>query len=34
MSRVVFTLDLEDHRPDESAELRFTTITDELLDDL
>jgi peptidoglycan-N-acetylglucosamine deacetylase len=34
MSRVVFTLDLEDHRPDESAELRFTTVTDELLDDL
>ncbi|MEM7139953.1 MAG: DUF3473 domain-containing protein [Actinomycetota bacterium] len=31
---VVFTLDLEDHRPDESAELRFPAITDELLDDL
>jgi len=31
---VVFTLDLEDHRPDESAELRFPAVTDELLDDL
>lgn len=34
MSAVVFTLDLEDHRPDESAELRFPAVTDELLDDL
>ena len=34
MSAIVFTLDLEDHRPDESAELRFPAITDELLDDL
>lgn len=34
MSDVVFTLDLEDHRPDDSAELRFPAVTDELLDDL
>ncbi|MEQ8841765.1 MAG: polysaccharide deacetylase family protein [Acidimicrobiales bacterium] len=34
MSGVVFTLDLEDHRPDETAELRFPTVTDRLLDDL
>lgn len=34
MSQIVFTLDLEDHRPDVSAELRFPSITDELLDDL
>lgn len=34
MSPVVFTLDLEDHRPDDSAELRFPAVTDELLDDL
>ena len=34
MSAVVFTLDLEDHRPDDSAELRFPAVTDELLDDL
>jgi len=31
---LLFTLDLEDHRPDESAEVRFPAITDELLDDL
>lgn len=30
----VFTLDLEDHRPDDSAELRYPKVTDELLDDL
>jgi peptidoglycan/xylan/chitin deacetylase (PgdA/CDA1 family) len=34
MSQIVFTLDLEDHRPDASAELRFPAVTDELLDDL
>jgi polysaccharide deacetylase family protein (PEP-CTERM system associated) len=34
MSDVVFTFDLEDHRPDDSAELRFPAVTDELLDDL
>ena len=34
MNAVVFTLDLEDHRPDDSAELRFPAVTDELLDDL
>ena len=34
MSAVVFTFDLEDHRPDDSAELRFPAITDKLLDDL
>lgn len=34
MSAVVFTLDLEDHRPDDSAELRFPAVTDALLDDL
>lgn len=34
MSPVVFTLDLEDHRPDDTAELRFPAVTDELLDDL
>jgi len=34
MTGIAFTLDLEDHRPDESAELRFPAITDALLDDL
>ncbi len=34
MSGIIFTLDLEDHRPDESAELRFPAVTDALLDDL
>ena len=34
MSSVLFTLDLEDHRPDEHAEIRFPAVTDELLDDL
>lgn len=34
MSSIVFTLDLEDHRPDPSAELRYPAVTDELLDDL
>lgn len=34
MSGLLFTLDLEDHRPDDSAELRFPSVTDELLDDL
>jgi len=34
MSPIIFTLDLEDHRPDETAELRFPQITDQLLDDL
>lgn len=34
MSGIVFTFDLEDHRPDNSAELRFPAITDALLDDL
>lgn len=33
-NRVLFTLDLEDHRPDEQAEIRFPAVTDELLDDL
>jgi hypothetical protein len=33
-SGVVFTLDLEDHRPNESAELRYPAVTDALLDDL
>ena len=33
-TRIVFTLDLEDHRPDDHAELRFPAVTDELLDDL
>ena len=31
---LTFTLDLEDHRPDETAELRFPVITERLLDDL
>jgi len=34
MTGIAFTLDLEDHRPDSSAELRFPAITDSLLDDL
>ena len=34
MKELLFTLDLDDHRPDESAEVRFPAITDELLDDL
>lgn len=34
MSDITFTLDLEDHRPDDDAELRFPAITDSLLDDL
>lgn len=34
MSGVAFTLDLEDHRPDGRAELRYPAVTDELLDDL
>lgn len=34
MSPVAFTLDLEDHRPDATAELRYPAITDALLDDL
>ena len=34
MTGIAFTLDLEDHRPNQSAELRFPTITDGLLDDL
>ncbi len=34
MSAIVFTLDLEDHRPNDDAELRFPAITDALLDDL
>ncbi len=34
MSNIVFTLDLEDHRPDESVEPRFGAVTDELLHDL
>lgn len=34
MSPVAFTLDLEDHRPDATAEVRFPAVTDALLDDL
>ena len=34
MRELAFTLDLEDHRPDDTAEIRFPAITDELLDDL
>ncbi len=34
MSNIAFTLDLEDHRPDESVEPRFAAVTDELLRDL
>ncbi len=34
MTRPLFTLDLEDHRPDASAEIRFPAVTDALLDDL
>lgn len=34
MTSITFTLDLEDHRPDETAELRFPAVTDALLDDL
>jgi len=34
VSNIVFTLDLEDHRPDNEAELRFPAVTDSLLDDL
>lgn len=34
MSEVMFTFDLEDHRPGPEAELRFPAITDSLLDDL
>ena len=34
MSNISFTLDLEDHRPDESIEPRFGAVTDELLRDL
>ena len=34
MSNIVFTLDLEDHRPDEFVEPRFRAVTDELLLDL
>ncbi len=34
MTGIAFTLDLEDHRPDTNAELRFPAITDSLLDDL
>ena len=34
MSPVAFTLDLEDHRPDDTAEVRFPAVTDALLDDL
>ncbi len=31
---ITFTLDLEDHRPDESAELRYPTVTHEILEHL
>ena len=31
---LAFTLDLEDHRPDKAAVLRFPAVTDRLLDDL
>ena len=34
MSNIAFTLDLEDHRPDESVEPRFGAVTDQLLYDL
>ncbi len=34
VSSICFTLDLEDHRPDDTAEVRFPAITDALLDDL
>jgi len=34
VSNIVFTLDLEDHRPHESVEPRFGAVTDELLCDL
>ena len=34
MSAITFTLDLEDHRPGEHAELRYPAVTDQLLDDL
>ena len=34
MGNIAFTLDLEDHRPDESVEPRFGAVTDELLQDL
>lgn len=31
---IAFTFDLEDHRPDRSAELRYRAVTERLLDDL
>lgn len=34
MNAIMFTLDLEDHRPGPDSELRFPPITDSLLDDL
>ena len=34
MSSIAFTLDLEDHRPDESFEPRYGAVTDQLLGDL
>ncbi|MYA75644.1 MAG: DUF3473 domain-containing protein [Acidimicrobiaceae bacterium] len=34
VSNIVFTLDLEDHRPDETVEPRYAAVTDELLGDL
>ena len=34
MREIVFTLDLEDHRPDDAAEPRYPVVTDELLNDL
>lgn len=34
MTGLAFTLDLEDHRPDESAELRYPRVTDRLLAEL
>ena len=34
MTQIAFTLDLEDHRPDESSDLRYPEVTARLLDDL
>lgn len=34
MTRIAFTLDLEDHRPDESSQRRYPEVTTRLLDDL
>lgn len=34
VSNIAFTLDLEDHRPDETVEPRYAAVTDELLGDL